>query len=445
MASQKPLFIPWLKDQISSNNYPGLCWINEERTQFCIPWKHGLRHDLSENDSKIFEAWAKASGHYRPEVDKKDNSIWKRNFRCAMNKKKQLIRLIHDKSSESENPHKVFEFSDGLCNTSSVEADDEDNEGESPLSDLSQPASFHPFSGVNQVPLESYLGQMSMSEKVETNHMSLEYGNIQHMSPVLEISPSTLQPPMEALAASSVPKEPFQEVDTDSQWNEFRSSQIDRFGTEFKISVYYRGRNVKEDTVTNPAGFRIFFNHHETIAEHLDAFSLPDTSMLTDQLQILYINRLLEKVYQGLILEVQQNCIYARRLGRCKVYWSLSKHPTNQPAQEIGKVEPTMVYNFSSFISDLMAFLERRQGPPEYSFWLCFGEIWPDHENRPCEKMLIMVQVTLVSCQTLHEMAVMCGASSMQAENVNLQISDSLNSANLLSWLQELEERMETA
>ncbi|PIO28729.1 hypothetical protein AB205_0210200, partial [Aquarana catesbeiana] len=109
MSFQKPRIIPWLEEQINSQRYPGLRWTNSEQTQFEIPWKHGLRQDKCEDDVKIFEAWAIASGSYNPNTDTANPAVWKRNFRSALNRKSE-IRVFKDNSSDSTNPHKIYEF-----------------------------------------------------------------------------------------------------------------------------------------------------------------------------------------------------------------------------------------------------------------------------------------------------------------------------------------------
>lgn len=55
MSHCKPLLIPWLREHINSNKYPGVQWTNQERTEFSIPWKHALRQDSSDTDILIFK------------------------------------------------------------------------------------------------------------------------------------------------------------------------------------------------------------------------------------------------------------------------------------------------------------------------------------------------------------------------------------------------------
>lgn len=55
MGSQRPLLVPWLREQLDSGCYPGVCWLNAERTRFRVPWKHGLRHDAAREDFQLFQ------------------------------------------------------------------------------------------------------------------------------------------------------------------------------------------------------------------------------------------------------------------------------------------------------------------------------------------------------------------------------------------------------
>uniref|UniRef100_A0A673UNQ6 Interferon regulatory factor 3 n=1 Tax=Suricata suricatta TaxID=37032 RepID=A0A673UNQ6_SURSU len=109
MGTQKPRILPWLRTLLDQRRLEGVAWLDESRTRFRIPWKHGLRQDAQQEDFGIFQAWAEASGAYTPGKDKPDLPTWKRNFRSALNRKEGL-RLAEDQSKDPHDPHKVYEF-----------------------------------------------------------------------------------------------------------------------------------------------------------------------------------------------------------------------------------------------------------------------------------------------------------------------------------------------
>nr|XP_028694347.1 interferon regulatory factor 3 isoform X6 [Macaca mulatta] len=137
MGTPKPRILPWLVSQLDLGQLEGVAWVNESRTRFRIPWKHGLRQDAQEEDFRIFqvrettgdagnpelragqkgllagraetaEAWAEATGAYVPGRDKPDLPTWKRNFRSALNRKD--VCLAEDRSKDPHDPHKIYEF-----------------------------------------------------------------------------------------------------------------------------------------------------------------------------------------------------------------------------------------------------------------------------------------------------------------------------------------------
>ncbi|XP_021563367.1 interferon regulatory factor 3 isoform X4 [Carlito syrichta] len=109
MATSKPRILPWLVSQLDHGQLEGVAWVNESRTRFRIPWKHGLRQDAQQEDFGIFQAWAEATGAYTPGKDKPDLPTWKRNFRSALNRK-EGVRLAVDQSKDPHDPHKIYEF-----------------------------------------------------------------------------------------------------------------------------------------------------------------------------------------------------------------------------------------------------------------------------------------------------------------------------------------------
>ncbi|KAM3822012.1 interferon regulatory factor 3 isoform 3-T4 [Vipera latastei] len=55
MGTQKLLIVPWLIEQLDSQRYPGVSWLNSEKTLFRVPWKHLSRQNSNPKDFQIFE------------------------------------------------------------------------------------------------------------------------------------------------------------------------------------------------------------------------------------------------------------------------------------------------------------------------------------------------------------------------------------------------------
>lgn len=55
MGTQKPRILPWLVSQLDGGQLEGVAWLDQSRTRFRIPWKHGLRQDAQQEDFGIFQ------------------------------------------------------------------------------------------------------------------------------------------------------------------------------------------------------------------------------------------------------------------------------------------------------------------------------------------------------------------------------------------------------
>uniref|UniRef100_H3BBR4 Interferon regulatory factor 3 n=1 Tax=Latimeria chalumnae TaxID=7897 RepID=H3BBR4_LATCH len=472
MTSQKPLLIPWLIAEINSGQYPGLEWVNEERTQFRIPWKHKLRQDFTSSDCRIFEAWATASGRYRPGTKNPDPPLWKRNFRCALNKRTKMIR---DLSTNSSDPHKIYEIISSTTNSKKKKSQrlkfgptlELTNKLFSQSPDRSNISSVAD-ANCREQELVSFISSFSL----ETECCSLQSKCWPHWSrnlttipwisnlkvtlgftiPPLDSTVYTEQPPQAPEAGLHDLLGPLEGMSANATGQNLSQNQdafcqqlfpCDNLVTDLQVAVYYRGRKMQETLVRNPQGCRFFFDCAEAGAEmqHLEGVALPDTSALTDTQQVRYTQQLLRNLGPGLVLEIWERNICARRMGKCKVFWGMSNKETGEAPREVSRKDYTILYTLPQFIKEMMDFMEKRRGSPEYSVWFCFGEYWPDPENRNWEKKLIMVQVTPIVFQKIHELAQCNGASSLNSQEVQLQISSS--EVSLLSWLQDFNERME--
>ncbi|KAM9299468.1 interferon regulatory factor 3 [Gastrophryne carolinensis] len=450
MGSQKPRIIPWLIEQINSQSYPGLEWSNPEKTLFRIPWKHGLRHDRSEEDVKIFEAWAIASRSYDPTKDTPNPAVWKRNFRSALNRKTEIC-VIEDKSSDSTNPHKIYALRrEGAAGGDLTPEDYYLSDSISPSSDI---PSFR--SPESQYTLDRNLSQEITAMRISEDDLYLAPEDLQKVDWYQNIpSPDLLLPG--AIPVPS-PYSPHPEPSVHDQ--EASQEQVDTlqqqlltqffpqngFETQFDVKIYYRGTLVQNTLVKNSRGFHLTSRPHMNPEAYLEEVVLPPPNMILDSKVAAEIKKILQNLEQGTQLEVQNGVFCARRLGKCRSFWSMTDMPeTHQPCQ-INKDGYSKLFKFQQFVKELIEFIEqKRKESPQYEIWICLGELWPD--DKSWKKKLIMVQVTSVSMQILHQLSYNTGASSLRSSDINLQISDSLSlrsTSDLLTFLKEFEEKMD--
>lgn len=90
---------------INSDRFIGLDWLDKEKTVFKVPWIHAKKRGYCrERDAALFREWAIHSGKYRQDSDP---TVWKINFRCAINGLKD-IQEIKDMQTEDCRVYKVY-------------------------------------------------------------------------------------------------------------------------------------------------------------------------------------------------------------------------------------------------------------------------------------------------------------------------------------------------
>lgn len=95
----------WICRMVNSGRFHGLEWINNEKTVFRVPWIHAKKRGYcKERDAALFREWAIHSGKYR---DESDPTVWKINFRCAINGLKDIME-IKDLQTEDCRVYKVL-------------------------------------------------------------------------------------------------------------------------------------------------------------------------------------------------------------------------------------------------------------------------------------------------------------------------------------------------
>ncbi|XP_056626566.1 interferon regulatory factor 3 isoform X5 [Triplophysa dalaica] len=410
MAQTKPLFVPWLYDQIQSERYPGVCWKNKERTTFSIPWKHASRQDSNNDDGLIFKAWAQTSTARDSKINT-DPSVWKRNFRSALRAKG--FTMILDNKNDPENPHKIYLFptesnSAGSKRSQETNASKEWNLGDEelfttlPSHDLD--SSFH---GLNL---------LDSSKQVQESYRTSAGGAIGGLE----------QEEMGQFSAAERTYEMAQYFPD----GEHVGNQVANHGatgtleTFFHIKVYYKGKMMLDHLLENDAGFRLVYQgsmDSSAMESAVPVVNLPSPDNIHDQTQAMLTRQILENL-GGLELRRSDGLVLGHRSGKSRVFWGLCRHEKSQTVRELSKNTPEVIYFFKDYVSGLMEFIKTNSGPsPSYTLYFFLGEKWPDPKMKPWEKKLIMIEVVLTSLEALNKMAVECGASSL--ESMELQVS----------------------
>ncbi|XP_039988346.1 interferon regulatory factor 7 [Xiphias gladius] len=404
-SSPKPQFASWLIEQVETGQYTGLCYVGQNK--FRVPWKHNSRKDCKDEDSKIFRAWAVASGKISEFPN--DKARWKTNFRCALNNLSVRFKMIKDNSKISDDPHKIYEIINTEYNHQSLPTQDPQEDSVMTPDIYSSPTEFFPSGN---------------EHNLVNNFMALDLGR--HPTEEQQWAENYCQPNLAVLgtypvAAESHPQAlPDQLSYYEATPQPVLSSPLQPSIYDLEISIHYRKREMLKTTST-AARLQLHYQHEDP---ELNAYHLcfPSTDGLLDHKQIDYTNRILNSIQRGLLLEVRETGIYACRQDRCHVFASTGDpsvaHPDPRKLPQNTTVE---LLSFEKYVYELKKFRENNGGSPDYTINMCFGEKFPD--GKPLEKKLIIVKVVPLICRHFHEIAQMEGASSLHSANVSLQIS----------------------
>ncbi|KAM7396488.1 hypothetical protein PAMP_019524 [Pampus punctatissimus] len=401
----KPQFASWLIEQVETGQYTGLCYVSQNK--FRVPWKHNSRKDCNDEDSKIFRAWAVASGKISDFPN--DKARWKTNFRCALNNLSVRFKMIKDNSKNSEDPHKIYEIVNTECNYERLPTQDSHEDSDMTSDIYSSP--IEDFPSGNEYNLLKNFTALDLCNHPTEKWVETYVRNtpaVHGSYPAVATAENLMQPLPDQLSyyelnptpAFSLPSQP-------SIW-------------DLEISIHYRKKEMLRK-VLSTARLQL---HYQNEAPELNAYHLcfPFPDGLLDHKQIEYTNRILDSIQKGLLLEVRDTGIYACRQDRCHVFASTGDPNVAQP-NPTKLPQNTMVelLSFEKYVNELKQFKENNSGSPEYIINMCFGEKFPD--GKPLEKKLIVVQVVPLICRYFHEMAQMEGASSLHSANVSLQMS----------------------
>lgn len=358
----------WLIAQIESGRYEGLCWEDEDKTMFRIPWKHAAKKDYRQTaDAALFKAWAVYKGKYREGRDKADPTMWKTRLRCALNKSTDFKEVPERNQLDITEPYKVY-----LILHNNAPADPQQTKDQGIKIILAKKSARSPAFPDKQLYYQKDSVQANEEERKPfpenlREHMYCE---------TIGQKPQSQGPARPTFISTAL-------------ISDFR----------MQVTLLYHGQKVMTVTTTSADGCFIMQGcvplGNERIYGPCTAQQLsfpPPASVSLQTCLAEAMSRLLSHLERGVLLWVAPDGVFIKRFCQGRVYWS---GPTAQHADRPNKLEREKTFkllDIPTFFSELQSCLQGNGPAPSHEIELCFGEEYPD-PNIPKTKKLIMAHV----------------------------------------------------
>uniref|UniRef100_A0A452TH42 Interferon regulatory factor 7 n=1 Tax=Ursus maritimus TaxID=29073 RepID=A0A452TH42_URSMA len=405
-----------------------LFWLPQGRTAGrTSSLTHFARKDLGEADSRIFKAWAVARGRWPPSsssggdqltLERTLRASWKTNFRCALRSTQRFV-MLQDSSGDPTDPHKVYGLSSKLgWRGEAPQGRGEEKALEDALPSMSPGLGLRPEPCAPS-PLFSPAGnagdlllQALQQSCLEDHLLEAAWG----AEPAPPEAPGEREKVGGGWAHTAVP-------------NRHSPPQAEPSLRALDVTIMYKGRTVLQEVVWHPS-FVLLYGPPSpaTAATAPQHVAFPSPAELPDQKQLHYTEKLLQHVAPGLQLELRGHGLWARRLGKCKVYWEvggpLGSASPSTPPRLLQRNQDTPIFDFGTFFREMMEFrARRRRGSPHYTIYLGFGQDLS--AGRPKEKSLVLVKLEPRLCQAHLECVQREGVSSLDSSSLGLCLSSS--------------------
>lgn len=372
----------WLIAQIESGKYEGLCWEDEAKTMFRIPWKHAAKKDYKQTaDAALFKAWAVYKGKYREGRDKADPTMWKTRLRCALNKSTDFQEVPERNQLDITEPYKVYLIHHDTGPTKTTEPPQTKEQ-------VIIPAKRSPRSpGSPQIQIH-YQKESFQASKEEAKPLTENLMREHMYCELTGLKPKTECRPLPSFIRSAL------------KISDFR----------MQVTLLYHGQKVMSVTTNSPDGCFIMHGSvplgNERIygpctAQQL-SFPSPGSVSLPPSLAEA-MNRLLCHLERGVLLWVAPDGVFIKRFCQCRVYWSgpMARH-TDQP-NKLERERTFKLLDMPTFINELQSRLQRKGPTPSYEIELCFGEEYPDPNVHKAKKLIMAEVVPLFAVEMLQK------------------------------------------
>lgn len=362
----------WLIAQIESGRYEGLCWEDEDKTMFRIPWKHAAKKDYKQTaDAALFKAWAVYKGKYREGRDKADPTMWKTRLRCALNKSTDFQEVPERNQLDITEPYKVYRihYDNGTPGTT-----------ESPQTK-------------DQVIIQTKMSPQSP----RCLDKQLQYQNESHHATKEEDEkPLTGDLMREHMYCEPTGKKPQNQVPAPVP---FLSPSLTITDFRMQLVLLYHGQKVAKMTTESPDGCFILQGVVPLVNERIygpimvEQFSFPSPGSVSLPPSMAEpMNRLLCHLERGVLVWVAPDGVFIKRFCQGRVYWGGPMAPHTDRPNKLEREKTFKLLDTPTFLNELQSYLQGKGPKPSYEIELCFGEEYPD-PNVPKTRKLIMAQV----------------------------------------------------
>ncbi|KAM9786111.1 interferon regulatory factor 10 [Neosynchiropus ocellatus] len=382
----------WLVAQVDSGRFEGLCWDDEGKTLFRIPWKHAAKKDYNQSeDAALFKAWAVYKGKYREGKDEANPSMWKTRLRCALNKSTEFQEVPERNQLDITDPYKVYRI----------------------LRDGDQ-ASKHGSSGpINEV----------------------QRGRLQHQRLVCQEKQDDASPMSEETDNTSMDN-PLREhmycfsrgANTRKQSASFSMLRLASTESDcrMRVTLLYHGMSVTRVVTSSPEGCFILQGSVAVGNEEIygrcttQQISFPSPELLPLPQRIREaMTLLLGHLRKGVLLWVAPDGVFIKRFCQVRVYWS---GPAAKHADKPNKLDREKTFKLldtQTFLTELHNSSRGNGPPPSYEIDLCFGEEYPDPKIAKNEKLIMARQVVPLFAENLTRRINLGGGGKTKTEVIN--------------------------
>ncbi|KAM9351004.1 interferon regulatory factor 10 [Symphorus nematophorus] len=370
----------WLIAQIESGKYEGLCWEDEAKTMFRIPWKHAAKKDYKQTaDAALFKAWAVYKGKYREGRDKADPTMWKTRLRCALNKSTDFQEVPERNQLDITEPYKVYLI-------------------------------HHDTGPARPAEPPQTKDQVIIQAKRSPRSPGFPEKQIRYQKESFQASKEEAKPLTENLMREHM----YCELTGQKPKNQspapitFISPALNISDFRMQVTLSYHGQRVMKVTTNSPDGCFIMQGSvplgNERIYGPCTAQQLsfpPPASISLPSCMAEAMNRLLCHLERGVLLWVAPDGVFIKRFCQGRVYWSgpMAQH-TDRP-NKLEREKTFKLLDMPRFLNELQACLQGKGPTPSYEIDLCFGEEYPDPNVLKARKLIMAEVVPLFAVELL--------------------------------------------